>query len=323
MNERPLYAGGFQVIRVGNPREEQDAVNLRTLQASESHVLQQSTGTADTAVGDAITNHTNILNRDIRTKSLNLGPRGTATKNFSMGGECHIAGLPDPTLEHEAVNLRTLNRKVLKEIEVNNLLEAQKYLRLDGENQMVSDLQMNDRKLVSLADAVMPTDGVNKMTLDAAVNSLRSENGQLILATNENINRKVMFLDGTSLPKNHQNYNDKTITNLGESVEDTDATTKRFVDDQLRKRTFHVTPEGAQGHLEMNNYKISGLANPAERNDATHKHYVDSHDEYLQGLMTNLTSQVDDLQTSVVRLERLSLMESAEATEVAETVTRE
>jgi len=93
-----------------------------------------------------------------------------------MGGEYHIAGLPDPTLEHEAVNLRTLNRKVLKEIEVNNILEAQKYLRFDGENQMVSYLQMNDRKLVSLADAVMPTDGVNKRTLDAAVNPLRSEN---------------------------------------------------------------------------------------------------------------------------------------------------
>jgi len=30
----PLHAGGFQVIRVGDPREEQDAVNLRTLQAS-------------------------------------------------------------------------------------------------------------------------------------------------------------------------------------------------------------------------------------------------------------------------------------------------
>jgi len=89
-----------------------------------------------------------------------------------MDGQHHIAGLPDPTLEHEAVNLRMLNRKVLKEIEVNNLLEAQKYLRLDGENRMVSNLQMNDHKLVRLADAVRPTDGVNRKVLDEAVNSL-------------------------------------------------------------------------------------------------------------------------------------------------------
>jgi len=76
----------------------------------------------------------------------------------------------------------------------------------------------------------------------------------------------------------------------------------------------------------MNSHKISGLANLAERNDATHKHYVDSHDEYLQGLITNLTSQVDALETRAVRLERLLLRESAEpaeATEAAETVARE
>jgi len=137
-------------------------VNLRTLQASEEHVLQQATAAADTAVGDAITNHANILNRDIRTKSVNVGPQGTATKNVIMGGEYHIAGLPDPTLEHEAVNLRTLNRNILNEIRANNLLEAQKYLRLDGQNQMVSDLQMNDHKIVRLADATESSDGMKK-----------------------------------------------------------------------------------------------------------------------------------------------------------------
>jgi len=57
----PLH-GGFQVIRVGNPREEQDAVNLQTLQTSATSVLEQATAAANTAVSDAITNHSNILN---------------------------------------------------------------------------------------------------------------------------------------------------------------------------------------------------------------------------------------------------------------------
>jgi len=174
-----------------------------------------------------------------------------------MGEQYHIVWLPDPKLEHEAVNLRTLNRKVLDEIGVNNLLEAHKCIRLDGQNQMVSDLQMNYHKIVGLADATAPADGVKKRTLDAAVNSVRSENEQLLLATDENISQRVMFLERTSLPENHQNYNDKKITNLGEPVEDTDATTKGFIHIQLRKRTFHVTPEGAQWHLKMNNHKIS------------------------------------------------------------------
>jgi len=107
-----------------------------------------------------------------------VDPQGTAAKNFSMGGQYRITGLPDPTLEHEAVNLRTLNR----EIRANNLSESLKYLKLDGENQMVSDLQMNDHKLVGLADTTGPTDSVNKKVLDEAVNSL-------MIQTNENVER--------------------------------------------------------------------------------------------------------------------------------------
>jgi len=170
--------GGFRVRGAANPQTEQDTVNLQTLQASEARVLQEATSAADTVVSDAITNYANILNRDIRTKSLNWDPQGTAAKDFSMGGQYHIAGLPDPTLEHEAVNHRTLNR----EIRANNLLESLKYLRLDGENQMASDLQMNDHKLVGLAYAVRPTDSVNKKVLDEAVNSL-------MVQTNENLER--------------------------------------------------------------------------------------------------------------------------------------
>jgi len=108
----PLHAGGFQVIRVGNLCEEQDAVNLRTLQDSATSVSEQATAAADTVVGNGVANHAEILNRDLRTKSLDLDPQGIATKNFSMGEQYHIVGLLDPTLEHEVVNLRTLNQKV-------------------------------------------------------------------------------------------------------------------------------------------------------------------------------------------------------------------
>jgi len=73
----------------------------------------------------------------------------------------------------------------------------------------------------------------------------------------------------------------------------------------------------------MNNHKIYGLANPTQNKDTVHKHYTDSQDVYLQGLITNLTSQVEALQTRVVRLERLSLRESTEPAEAADTVARE
>jgi len=227
-----------------------------------------------------------------------------------VGEPYHVAGLPDPTLDHEAINLRTLNRKILKEIRANNQLQSLKHLRLDGQNQIVSDLQMNGQKTVRLVDATAPADGVNKRTLDAAVNSLRSENEQLILATNENISQRVMFLDGTSMPENHHNYNGKRITNLGGPAEDTDTATKGFVGNQLRKRTFHANPEGAQEHLKMNNHKISGLANPTQ-NNAVQKLYVDER-------VDNLHQQLENLQARVVRLERLGLQEAAETDDTTE-----
>jgi len=110
--------------------------------------------------------------------------------------------VPDPENEKDAVNLQTWNRKILSEIEVNNLLEALKYLRLDGENQMFANLQMNNNKIVGLSNPVKPTGGLNKRSLDAAVNpvveDMTAENrryvDQLILATNENVNSKVCFL---------------------------------------------------------------------------------------------------------------------------------
>jgi len=93
----------------------------------------------------------------------------------------------------------------LKEIEVNNLLESQKYLRLDGENEMVSDLQMNYHKRVGLADVVTPTDGVNKKVLDEAVNALTHDltterqryTDNLIVQTNENVNEKFERIEGS------------------------------------------------------------------------------------------------------------------------------
>jgi len=84
-----------------------------------------------------------------------------------------------------------LNQKVLREIRTNNKLESLKYLRLDGENQMVSDLQMNDHKLVCLTDATVPTDGVNKKVLDEAVNSCQRNTDNLIVQTNENKSAEI------------------------------------------------------------------------------------------------------------------------------------
>jgi len=49
-----LYLGGFRVGGMANPGTGQDGVNLRTLQASEARLLEQTTDAADTTVSDAV-----------------------------------------------------------------------------------------------------------------------------------------------------------------------------------------------------------------------------------------------------------------------------
>jgi len=109
----------------------------------------------------------------------------------------------------DAPNLQTLKRKMLSEIEVNNPLKALKYQRLDGENQTVAKLQMNNNEIVGLSNPVEPPERCKqKRSLKAAVNSVvqdmtaknRIKIDQMILVTNKNVNSKVMFLDGTNQP---------------------------------------------------------------------------------------------------------------------------
>jgi len=96
----------------------------------------------------------NIFDRKIRTKTLNMGLNG-ATKILNVNHHKTI-NVPDPEGQNGAVILQMLNRKILKEIEVNNQLESQRYLKLNGSSQMAGNLQLNNNKIVRLSDATAP-----------------------------------------------------------------------------------------------------------------------------------------------------------------------
>jgi len=147
----------------------------------------------------------------------------------------------------DAPNLQTLKRKMLSEIEVNNPLKALKYQRLDGENQTVAKLQMNNNEIVGLSNPVEPPERCKqKRSLKAAVNSVvqdmtaknRIKIDQMILVTNKNVNSKVMFLDGTNQPTADISWNNHKITDLQESTGSKDTATKNYVDQglQLKKK---------------------------------------------------------------------------------------
>ena len=93
----PLHAGGFQVIsRWEPPRRTRRDKFTNTSSFSNKSFRTSNHGSQHGSRRRGRGCNANILNRDIRTKSLNLDPQGKATKNFSMGEQFHIAGLPNP-----------------------------------------------------------------------------------------------------------------------------------------------------------------------------------------------------------------------------------
>jgi len=209
-------------------------------------VLEQATAAANTAVGDVITNHANIFNRDIRTKSLELDPQGIATKNFSMGEQYHIAGLPDPIFEHEAANLRILQTVISQ----NNMRELSKYLRHDGSSEPTNDLTMSDNPITNLANPTSPKDVATKKYVDD-------------LITNP-------VGTGPNVASTDLDVNNFKITNLKNPTDGQGATNRRFVERNFVRKDQDIN---------MKDHKVTGLdpldVTQSDQSDAAPKGYVD------------------------------------------------
>jgi len=150
-----------------------------------------------------------------------------------MGGQYYIVGLPDPQLQDEAINLKMFNRNIQSEIEINYQLESLKYLRRDDQNQIISDLSMNNHKIVLLSPQTMSDHAVNKQFLDETVNDLARD------LTNES-----------------QSYTDNLIL---QSAENRSVEIERF-NFLINTEIFKVDSAGnAMQDLHMNEHRLSGI----------------------------------------------------------------
>jgi len=172
------------------------------------------------------------------------------------------------------------------------------------------DVNLEDHEITGLH----PLDPNNSEESDAAPKGyVDREIFKQIDLNNQIESVKHFAVDGTTSLEADQDFGRYKITNLGQPVDQNNATTNNFVQGKIMRSAFHVTLQGAQEKLKMNNHGISGLANPIKLNDAVHKHYLDSQIQYLQQQTTTLMersrNQLELLETPVVRLERLALRE--------------
>ena len=89
---------------------------------------------------------------------------------------------------------------------------------------------------------------------------------------------KYLHVNGTNKMTNNLNMDNKKIINLRPPTSDTDATTKKYVDDSIPNISSFIKKDGSvsmTGNLNLGNKKIVGLATPTSNTDAATKKYVD------------------------------------------------
>ena len=90
---------------------------------------------------------------------------------------------------------------------------------------------------------------------------------------------KYLHVNGTNKMTNNLNMDNKGIIHLKPPTNDTDAATKKYVDDSTPNLSDYLEKDGTvamTGSLKMNQHKIIGLAEPTFLTHATTKQYVDS-----------------------------------------------
>ena len=89
---------------------------------------------------------------------------------------------------------------------------------------------------------------------------------------------KYVARDGSSTMTNNLNMDNKKIVNLRPPTSDTDATTKKYVDDSIPDIRSFIKKDGSvsmTNNLNLGNKKIVGLATPTSNTDGANKKYVD------------------------------------------------
>ena len=89
---------------------------------------------------------------------------------------------------------------------------------------------------------------------------------------------RCLHLDGTYEMKNNINMDNHKIIKLKIPTNDTDAATKKYVDDAIPDNSPFIRKDGTvpmTGNLNLGNKKIVGLSTPTSNTDAATKKYVD------------------------------------------------
>lgn len=140
-------------------------------------------------------------------------------------------------------------------------------LNIDGSTPMTGNLNVNNHKLINLAEPTNNSDGCTKHYTDVAFQELESEMSTALASY-------LPLKGGTMVGA--VDMGTYKISNIGSPTADTDVTSKQYVDNANAQnlKLSGVTPMA--GDLNMANHAITNLSTPVNPQDGVNKQYVDS-----------------------------------------------
>ena len=185
-----------------------------------------------------------------------------------------------------------------------------KFLQVSGSNSMIGNLNMNSKKIVNVNAPTNQNDASNKKYVDDTVAANKvdvspyfKKDGSQKMTGNIDVNNnriynlpaptgpkqptplaftdlKYLHVAGTNKMTNNLNMDNKGIIHLKPPTSDTDAATKKYVDDNAGSPDLsdYLEKDGTvamTGNLNLNNNKIINLSKPTQDNEAVTKHYAE------------------------------------------------
>ena len=156
---------------------------------------------------------------------------------------------------HKIINLRTPTSN--SEPATKNYVDNN-FLNLDGTEKMSGNLDMNNKQILNIPAPAGP-----KQPTPLAFTDL-----------------KYLHVAGTNKMTNNLNMDNKKIINLRPPTSNTDAATKKYVDDNTGAPDLsdYLEKDGTvamTGNFNVGNNKIINLSKPTQDNDAVNKDYAD------------------------------------------------
>ena len=251
-----LVMNSHRIKRVGDPTASSDAATKNYVDSSLGNYLKKDGSVSMTGnlnMGNKVITglFAPINSTDAATKHYVDRVSQDVTKDIDMQNTYRIKNLKTPVDPHEPPTKSYVDNT---------------FLERDGSYAMTGNLQMGNHKITGLRVPTVSSDATTKKYVDDHIANSSPDLSDYVEK------------DGSVAMTGNLNMGVKKIVNLAAPTANTDAATKKYVDDKPGGSDGDFKRDGSRfmtGNLNMGGFKIANLSTPSNNNDAATKKYVD------------------------------------------------